>query len=52
MDIVALLLLQAPPDVASVRKVVAAGHTVNVPVIAAGAGLTDAVMVVKQLPKV
>ena len=34
-----LLLLQVPPLVASVRLVVAPGHAVKVPVMAAGSGL-------------
>ena len=47
-----LLVLQVPPSDASDRNVVAPGQAVNVPVITAGNGLTDAVMVVKQLPSV
>ena len=35
-----LLLLQVPPDVASVRVIVEPGHTAATPPIAAGVGLT------------
>jgi hypothetical protein len=48
VDTLALLLAHNPPPVASVKAVVAAGQTLNVPVIAAGEGLTDAVTVTKQ----
>lgn len=40
--------LHVPPPVASLSVVVAPGHTLNVPVMAAGTGLTVTVVVVKQ----
>ena len=51
--IAALLLLQLPPPVASVSAVVRPSHTVPVPVIAAGNGLTvNGVVVIQPVAKV
>ena len=44
----ALLLLQVPPGVASLSKVVSRGHTVPVPVIASGNGLMVTMVVAIQ----
>ena len=46
--IVVLLLLQLPPDVRSLKGVVSPEHTLSVPSIDVGKGLTVAIAVVKQ----
>jgi len=43
-----LLLLQVPPVVPSVNAVVSPEHTLSVPPIATGSGLTDTVPVMLQ----
>jgi hypothetical protein len=43
-----LLLLHAPPEVALVKMVVEPVHTVSIPAIAAGSGLTVISRILKQ----
>ena len=43
-----LLLLHAPPNVALLSTLVCPAHTVAIPVMAAGTGFTEIIVVLKQ----